>query len=80
LVPESNVRAHNANLKLGFKDEHLIKDVYNGLMSGMHIMSMLKEECRWLDLPMPFIEYAPPERTNDINLPLANMTTVGAMQ
>ena len=80
LVPESNVRARNANLKLGFKIEHLIEDVYNGPMNGMHIMSMLKDQCKWLDMPMPYIEFAPPERTNDINLPLAGMSTVGMMQ
>jgi RimJ/RimL family protein N-acetyltransferase len=80
LVPESNVRARNANLKLGFKIEHLITDIYNGSVNGMYIMSMLKDECRWLDMKMPFIDYAPPERTNDVNLPLADMPTVGLMQ
>jgi RimJ/RimL family protein N-acetyltransferase len=80
LVPESNVRARNANLKLGFKDEYLLEDVYNGPMNGMYIMSMRREECKWLDMQMPYIEYAPPERTNDINLPLAGMSTVGMMQ
>lgn len=80
LVPESNERARIANLKLGFKIEYLIADVYNGPLNGMYIMSMLKDECRWLDMPMPFIEYAPPERTNNINLPLADMPTVGQMQ
>ena len=80
LVPESNVRARNANLKLGFRIEHLVTDVYSGADSGMYIMSVRKEECKWLDMPMPYIEYAPPERTNNINLPLANMSTVGQMQ
>lgn len=80
LVPESNVRARNANLKLGFKAEYLIEDVYSGEDSGMLIMSMRREECKWLDMQMPYIEFAPPERTNNINLPLASMPTVGAMQ
>jgi RimJ/RimL family protein N-acetyltransferase len=80
LVPESNVRARNANLKLGFRIEYLIDDVYNGPVNGMYIMSMLRDACKWLDMPMPLIEYAPPERTNDINLPLASMATVGVMQ
>jgi RimJ/RimL family protein N-acetyltransferase len=80
LVPESNERARNANLKLGFTDEYLIADIYDGPVNGMYIMSMLKDQCRWLDMPMPFIEYAPPERTNNINLSLASMPTVGVMQ
>jgi hypothetical protein len=49
-------------------------------VNGMYIMSMLKDQCKWLDMPMPFIEYAPPERTNNINLSLASMPTVGVMQ
>ena len=80
LVPESNVKAYESSLRLGFKVEYLLEDVYNGPMNGLYIMSMLKDECRWLNMPMPYIEYAPLERTNNVNLPLAHMPTVGQMQ
>ena len=49
-------------------------------LNGMYIMSMRKEDCKWLDMPMPFIEYAPIERTNRIDLPLASLPTIGGMQ
>ena len=49
-------------------------------VNGMYIMSMRKEDCQWLDMQMPFIEYAPPERTNRVDLPLAILPTIGVMQ
>jgi hypothetical protein len=46
----------------------------------MYVMSMRKEDCKWLDMKMPFIDYAPPEQTNRIDWPLASLPTIGAMQ
>jgi len=82
LVPEWNHQARNLNLHLGFKLEYTMADVFNNSdgVDGMHLMSMRKEECRWLNMRMPYIEYAPPERTNRVDLPLAHLPTVGAMQ
>ena len=82
LVPERNVAARNFDLRLGFKIEYLAEDVFNHPdgINGMYLMSMRADECKWLSMKMPYIEYAPRERTNDINLPLATMQTVGAMQ
>ena len=68
LVPEENWKARNLNLHLGFKIEHLIEDVFNykhGL-NGMYIMSMRREDCRWLDMEPPRLNFAPPALTNNI--------------
>jgi hypothetical protein len=82
MVPEWNYQARNLNLHLGFKIEYLTADVFNHAEgpNGMYLMSMRKEDCRWLNMKMPYIEYAPPERTNQIDLPLAAMSAVGMMQ
>jgi hypothetical protein len=82
LVPEWNVPARNLDLHLGFKIEYLTDDVFNHAQgpNGMYLMSMRKEDCRWLNMRMPYIEYAPPERTNSIDRPLAHMPSVGMVQ
>ena len=83
LVPEYNVAARNLNLHLGFKIEYLTYDVFNFAdgVNGMYLMSMTCDECRWLNMKLPYIEYAPLERTSRIeDMPLAAMPTVGAMQ
>ena len=82
LVPEWNWRARNLDLHLGFKIEHRVDDVFNipGDLNGMWIMSMTREDCRWLAMKPRHIEYAPEERTNRIDMPLASMAPVGMMQ
>ena len=82
LVPERNVKSRNNTLHLGFKIEYLSPDVlgYPDGINGMYLMSMYRKDCRWLDMNMPFIDYAPPERTNNIELPLAFTPTIGMMQ
>lgn len=80
LVPEYNERARKFNLHLGFKIEYLADDVFNhppGVPNGMYLMSMRKEDCRWLDMKPPVIEYAPTMFTNNI---LQHLPTVGMMQ
>ena len=74
MVPERNVEARISDLKLGFKIEYLTHDVYGyeDGVNGMYLMSMTEVECKWLDMKMPFIEYAPEERTGHIQ-PLAAM-------
>ncbi len=81
-VPEWNVRSRNNTLHLGFKIEYLVRDVYNRMdgVNGYYVMSMYREDCRWLKMKMPFIPTAPPERTNSIEMPLAHLPTVGMMQ
>ena len=61
MVPERNVEARNNDLHLGFKIEYMIDDVYGyeDGVNGMYLMSMRREDCKWLDMAMPFIEYAP---------------------
>lgn len=82
MIPEWNLRSRNTALHLGFKIEYLAEDVFNmdNGVNGMYLISMRREACKWLDMNAPFIEYAPPERTNNINLPLAHMEPVGMMQ
>ena len=67
-VPERNVEARNSNLRLGFKTEFLVDGVYGyeDGVNGMYLMSMLRADCKWLDMKMPYIEYAPEERTGPI--------------
>jgi hypothetical protein len=67
-VPERNVAARNSNTRLGFKIEYMTEDVYDyeDGVNGMYLMSMTKAECKWLDMKMPYIEYAPEERMGHI--------------
>jgi hypothetical protein len=69
LVPEWNIRSRNATLNLGYRIEYKVDDVFNrpGLPNGMYIMSMLKADCRFLKMKLPYIDVAPPERTNRID-------------
>jgi hypothetical protein len=82
LVPEWNWRSRNLCLHLGYRIEHLADDVYDhkDRPNGLYVMSMRREECRWLGMLMPYIEFAAPERTNSIQMPLAHVPTVGMMQ
>ena len=82
LVPEENHQARNLNLHLGFRIEYKIDDVFNhrSLANGMWIMSMRREDCRWLKMKPPHIEYAPLDRTNRVDMPLASMPAIGVMQ
>jgi hypothetical protein len=81
LVPEWNYRARNLNLHLGFKIEYKVDDVFNHqqLDNGMYIMSMRREDCKWLNMKQPYIEFAPPERTNRIDMPLAHVEPLGML-
>jgi hypothetical protein len=74
LVPEWNIPARNLDLKLGFKIEYKIDDVFNHkhLDNGMYIMSMKREDCRWLKMKEPKIHFARPEQTNILK-PIATM-------
>jgi RimJ/RimL family protein N-acetyltransferase len=69
MVSERNIVARNADLHLGFKIEHLSPDVlgFEDGVNGMYLMSMYREDCRWLDMPMPYIEYAPDTRVGSIS-------------
>ena len=73
LVPEWNHVSRNNTLHLGFKIEYLVADVFNFPhgVNGMYIMSMVKEDCRWLKMKPPKLEIAPRERTNRIDFPLS---------
>lgn len=82
MIPEWNVQSRNTALRLGFKIEVLVADVFDTEegVNGMYVTSMYREDCRWLAMKMPYIQFAPLERTNNINLPLASMSHVGGMQ
>ena len=73
LVPEINWRARNLNLHLGFRIECLIDDVFNDAnsLNGMYIMSMRREDCRWLNMEPPALHFAPVELTNNIERQLS---------
>lgn len=47
-IPSSNQALLAFNVKLGFKVEAVIKDAYRD--GDMLVMSMKRDECRWLDL------------------------------
>lgn len=47
-VPESNSKALEIDLKLGFKEEARIKDVFPD--GDMIVLAMKREDCRWLRL------------------------------
>ena len=47
-VPSKNERALEFNLKLGFKIEALIPDVFPE--DDLIVVSMVREDCRWLNL------------------------------
>lgn len=81
LVPEVNIRARNMNLHMGFRIEHLAADVFANPdgVNGMYLMSMRREDCRWLTMKCPPIEYAPLLYTN-VAHPLRDMPTLGSMQ
>jgi hypothetical protein len=82
VVPEWNHISRNNTLHLGFKIEYKVDDVFDNPhgVNGMYLMSMYKNDCRWLNMKMPYIEYAPPERTNRLDVPLALLPTIGGMQ
>jgi len=82
LVPAVNYKALRLNIHLGFIIEHKVEDVFAhppGHDNAMYIMSMTKEQCKWLDRPVKIV-YAPEERTQRIDNPLFEMPTVGGMQ
>lgn len=82
MIPEWNVPSRNLALRLGYKIEYLTDDVFNNAdgVNGMYLMSMQRDECKWLSMKKPFIDYAPTERTNNLDLQLASLPTIGAMQ
>jgi hypothetical protein len=80
MVPERNVTARNNDLHLGFKIEYLSPDVlgYEDGVNGMYLMSMYRDDCKWLNMRMPYIEYAPKSRTS-VAKPLAAMPTYNSL-
>ena len=73
LVPEWNEAARKLDLHLGFKIEYLISDVFNNpepMLNGMYLMSIRREDCKWLKMKPPEIHFAPPGATNQIFVPL----------
>lgn len=66
LTPESNVTARNTAIRFGFRIEYLVQDVFNDAdgLNGMYILSLRREDCKWLDMPVPVIEFAPPALTS----------------
>lgn len=47
-VPESNTKALEINLKLGFSVETRVKDVFKD--GDLLVVSMYRDQCRWLNL------------------------------
>jgi hypothetical protein len=74
LVPEWNIPSRNMALKAGFKIEYKIDDIFNNpppIDNGMYIMSMKKEDCEWLKMKPPHIDFASSERTNKLPVMVA---------
>lgn len=70
LTPESNVIARNAALRFGFKIEGTVKDVFRRAdgYNNLYVLGMYKKDCKWLDMPVPVIEYAPIAQTSNVDL------------
>lgn len=66
-VPESNTRARKFNRSLGFIEEVIIEDVFQG-GEGMVVMSMYEEGCKFLKMKLPKVEFAPLEKTNIVEV------------
>jgi RimJ/RimL family protein N-acetyltransferase len=82
LVPEWNWKARNLDLRLGFKLEYTVDQVFatpEGVPSGLHILSMRREDCRWLNMKCPPIEYTSAMFTDPVNSPLRDMPTIGGV-
>jgi RimJ/RimL family protein N-acetyltransferase len=54
-TPASNGRAIKFNMKLGFQPETLVKGVFPGANGDLLVMSMRKEDCRWLTKIQPSV-------------------------
>ena len=69
-MPEWNIPSRNLGfVKIrGYKIEYKIDDVFNNpppLDNGMcSFTSMRREDCKWLTMKPPTIEFAPEERMN----------------
>lgn len=46
-VSESNTKSHEMCLRLGFKDEGLLRE-YRDNGENCYVMGMLKQECKWI--------------------------------
>ena len=66
-VAEGNEAARKFNKKLGFIEETIIEDVFQGGES-LIIMSMYEEGCKFLNMKLPIVEFAPPEKTDIIEV------------
>jgi hypothetical protein len=66
IIPEWNWQSRNLALHLGYKIEILLADVFDFThgVNGMYVVSMEREDCRWLNMPKPHIELAPMSVTN----------------
>jgi len=79
-VPERNVNSLHNTTHLGFQIEYMSKDIlgFEDGVNGMYFLSMYRDNCKWLKMKMPLIDFAPVERTNSV--PLIDLPTVGMMQ
>jgi hypothetical protein len=75
LTPESNVTARNAALRFGFKIEHVIDGVFRRPdgMNSLYVLGMRQEDCKWLDMPVPVLDFAPPGKTFISQIPPSTM-------
>lgn len=58
-VPTTNRRAIDFDKSIGFKEEYTIQDVVPG--GGLMILSMRREDCRWLDWRPRYLETVAPQ-------------------
>jgi hypothetical protein len=66
LVPEANKESYNLCLHLGLKVEALIPDVYPFEPSGSYVMSIYAENCKWLGMAPPVIDFASRDRVSEM--------------
>ena len=66
-VPENNYRARRFNRHLGFVEEHIIDDVYQG-GEGLVVMSMYEDNCRYLKMKPPIVNFPSIEKTDIVKV------------
>lgn len=66
-VPEGNARARKFNRNLGFTEEAIINDVFPG-GEGLVVMSMYEDNCKFLKMKLPVVEFASINKTNIVEV------------
>jgi hypothetical protein len=50
LMAESNLQCYKSAIHIGFREEALIPDIFPWQPNGYYVLSMYKEDCKWLKM------------------------------